>query len=391
MPGRRARLARARKAAGLTQEDLAHRVGVDRSTVGRWEAGETDPQPWVRRKLAKHLGVTPAHLDGLLREEPAAQAEDDAFDRLAAVLEQPRRVDDGVGEHLAGVLAQQRKAEDVIGPRHVLAPVLAELDLIERLARDARGPVRQKLVRLAAEYRQFAGWMGEDTGDHPAALVHYARAMDAAQEVGDHNMMTSVLSMKSHLAWSERDPARAIGLAAAGRRDGEKVSPGVLALITQQEARGHALEGDSHDVDELLDLTEELTAAAAEHPEDEPPWVYFNSPERVLFQRGVAYVELGRHSESAELFEAARARLAAGYRRDLGRYAANLAVAVALDGQVDRAVAAGREALGIAVEVGSAHTLADLRRMRRALDRWADSPAVAEFDAALADVTGATR
>ncbi|MGH8965443.1 MAG: helix-turn-helix transcriptional regulator, partial [Actinomycetes bacterium] len=189
MPGRRARLARARKAAGLTQEDLAHLVGVDRSTVGRWEAGETDPQPWVRRKLVRHLGVTPAHLDDLLRGGPADPANDgDAFDRLAAVLEHPRRVDDGVVEHLALVLAQQRKAEDVIGPRCVLGPVLAELDLIERLSRDARGPIRQRLVRLAAEYRQFAGWMDEDTGDHPAALVHYARAMDAAQEVGDHNM-----------------------------------------------------------------------------------------------------------------------------------------------------------------------------------------------------------
>ncbi|WP_232663031.1 helix-turn-helix domain-containing protein [Pseudonocardia sp. TRM90224] len=41
---------------------LAYRVGVDRSTVGRWEAGETDPQPCVRRKLAKHLGVTAQEL-----------------------------------------------------------------------------------------------------------------------------------------------------------------------------------------------------------------------------------------------------------------------------------------------------------------------------------------
>jgi hypothetical protein len=83
------------------------------------------------------------------------------------------------------------------------------------------------------------------------------------------------------------------------------------------------------------------------------------------------------------LFEAAKARLAAGYRRDLGRYAAHLAVAAALDGQVERAVAAGTEALAITAEAGSAHTLADLRRLRRVLDRWAGSPPVAEFDGAL--------
>jgi transcriptional regulator with XRE-family HTH domain len=382
--GRRKRLARARKAAGLTQEELAYRVGVDRSTVGRWEAGETEPQPWLRAKLARHLNITPAHLDGLLDGEPAPDG-GDAFDRLVRVIEQPRSVDDAVVDHLAGVLAQQRQTEDVIGPRRVLVPVLAELDLVERLAREARGPVRARLVRLAGEYRQFAGWMGEDTDDHPAALLHYARAMDAAQEVGDDNMQTSVLSMKSHLAWSEQDAARAIGLAAAGRRDPGRVSPGVLALITQQEARGHALDGDGDGVDRLLDLTEDLTATAAERPEDEPPWVYFAAdPARVLFQRGVAYVELGRHSDAVDLFEQAHARLASGYRRDRGRYAANLAVAAALDGQVDRAVAAGREALTVAVETGSAHTLTDLRRMRRALDRWPDHPAVREFDDALA-------
>lgn len=386
MGGRRERLARARKAAGLTQEELAYRLGVDRSTVGRWEAGETEPQPWLRRKLSRHLDLTPVSLDRLLRIEPNDQDEPDgdAFDRLAAVLERPCRVDDAVVEQLAGVLAQQRQAEDVIGARPMLVPVLAELGLIERLARDARGPVRGRLVRLASEYRQFTGWLGEDTGDHTAALLHYGRAMDAAQEAGDPNMITSILSMRSHLAWSERDPARAIGLAAAGRRDPARVSPGVLALVAQQEARGHALDGDREAVDRLLDLTEDLTAAAVERPEDEPPWVYFNGPERVLFQRGVAYLELGRHGEALELFEAARARLAAGYLRDHGRYAANLAVAAALDGQVDRATAAGREALSIAVETGSAHTLTDLRRMRRALDHWPDHTGIVEFDDALA-------
>lgn len=339
----------------------------------------------LRRKLARHLDITPAHLDGLIRPAAIDATEDgDAFDRLAAALERPRSVDDAVVDHLAGVLAQQRKAEDVIGPGRVLVPVLAEVELIERLAREARGSVRVRLVRLTAEYRQFAGWMGEDTDNHPAALQHYARAMDAAQEVGDTNMTTSVLSMKSHLAWSERDPARAIGLAAAGRREPAKVSPGVLALITQQEARGHALDGDRDDVDRLLDITENLTTTAAENPDDEPPWVYFAAdPARVLFQRGVAYVELGRHGEAVELFEQARARLAAGYRRDQGRYAANLAVAAALDGQVDRAVEAGRTALAIATETGSAHTVTDLRRMRRALDRWPDHRGVHEFDEAL--------
>lgn len=77
MPLRRLRLVQRRKAMGLTQEDLAERVRVDRSTVVRWEAGDTEPQPWQRPRLAEALTVT---LDELHR-------------LLAAVVEVPGRAD----------------------------------------------------------------------------------------------------------------------------------------------------------------------------------------------------------------------------------------------------------------------------------------------------------
>lgn len=307
----------------------------------------------------------------------------DAFDRLAAVVECPRRADLAVVEHLAAVLARQRALEDRVGARSVLPTVLAEIELIDDLAGQARGTVRAALIGLSGEYRQFLGWIGEDLGDPAAALGHYDRAMDAAQETGDANMVTSVLSLKSHLAWSQRDAGRAIGLAEAGQHDTNRVSPGVLALITQQQARGHALDGDAYTVDRLMDHAEALTARAGERPEDEPPWTYFHGPERVLFQRGVAGLELGRHTDAVELLTAARAALPAKYRRDHGRYAANIALAAALDGQLDRATSLAREALEITMETGSAHTIAELRRARRAMDKWSDAPEVAEFDSAL--------
>jgi transcriptional regulator with XRE-family HTH domain/tetratricopeptide (TPR) repeat protein len=72
---RRERLAQRRKALGLTQEDLADLLGVGRSTVVRWERGETEPLPWIRPKLAKTLQVSADRLEDLLDDSrPAAAA-----------------------------------------------------------------------------------------------------------------------------------------------------------------------------------------------------------------------------------------------------------------------------------------------------------------------------
>lgn len=59
-------LAAARKAAGLTQGQLAERVGVHRQTVYRWEQGEQAPDVW-------HWAVLGSVLLGL--EAPKCQAE----------------------------------------------------------------------------------------------------------------------------------------------------------------------------------------------------------------------------------------------------------------------------------------------------------------------------
>jgi DNA-binding XRE family transcriptional regulator/tetratricopeptide (TPR) repeat protein len=48
---------RARKAAGYTQEGLAEHLGVDRTTVARWEAGKNEPHPWQRPKIADAFGL----------------------------------------------------------------------------------------------------------------------------------------------------------------------------------------------------------------------------------------------------------------------------------------------------------------------------------------------
>ena len=66
MATRRHRLAQRRKALGFTQEALADHLKVERSTVRRWESGESDPQALTCPKLAKALQLSAAQLDELL-------------------------------------------------------------------------------------------------------------------------------------------------------------------------------------------------------------------------------------------------------------------------------------------------------------------------------------
>lgn len=68
------RIRDARKAAGLTQEELAERMGTSSVAVAQWETGRRNPKMGTVSKLAAALGVDVAELvpelKTLLKEKP---------------------------------------------------------------------------------------------------------------------------------------------------------------------------------------------------------------------------------------------------------------------------------------------------------------------------------
>lgn len=102
-----ARLRAARRAAGLTQKQLADALGVESITVSRWERGVTAPSLERLRRVAQITGTTvsdlvrpdsgataPATELAALREELAETRE--LVDRVARTLERlvrPRSAD----------------------------------------------------------------------------------------------------------------------------------------------------------------------------------------------------------------------------------------------------------------------------------------------------------
>ncbi len=79
MKRRRDRLANRRRALGLSQEALAERLRVERTTIARWESGETQPLAWFRPRLADVLQVSVDDLDVMIRnvEEPPGAGDHD--------------------------------------------------------------------------------------------------------------------------------------------------------------------------------------------------------------------------------------------------------------------------------------------------------------------------
>lgn len=62
-----------REKSGMTQLELANRIGIDRSTIAKWESGVSLPRANLLPKLASILGCT---VDELLRtDNPAPVAE----------------------------------------------------------------------------------------------------------------------------------------------------------------------------------------------------------------------------------------------------------------------------------------------------------------------------
>jgi transcriptional regulator with XRE-family HTH domain len=80
---RRDRLAGRRKALGLTQEALAGHLDVDRSTVARWEHGQTSPLPWIRPRLARALRVSADRLQELLARDDPRTAQEQRPDKAS--------------------------------------------------------------------------------------------------------------------------------------------------------------------------------------------------------------------------------------------------------------------------------------------------------------------
>src|ERR1700750_1631219 len=195
-------LRRLRHARGLSIRDLAKIAHHSKTSIGEWETGKKIPTADIAAHLDKALearGQLAAAAAGAVRAHGHTE-------RLARVAAAPRTVDAATVDALAAILANMRRLEDSVGAGPLVPATPGTLRLVESLADEARGPIRPRVVDLAGQWAQFAGWLRAATGQSAKARGGYARTLEPATEVGNEDLIATSLSMRGNLAWMARQP-----------------------------------------------------------------------------------------------------------------------------------------------------------------------------------------
>src|SRR6266568_4457778 len=261
----------ARRAHGLRQDELGALAGFSQSAISRLESGSNLAYDLrILRTLHKLLGIPPRLL-GLAEETPA-----EPVGRVPALFGVPDHLvgADSVAPELAShLLITRRIVNDAdnwrtSGP---LTPAVRQLyQLADRLRRSARGALRRDMLRIAALYAEFFGWLREEQGDLAAAGQWTARALEQGQAADDRDIVAYAFVRMSQLAEVDGDADRVIGLARAAQRE-QGVTERVRAVALQQEARGYARAGNEaaclSRLDQVVTLVDEFAPLAGDEYE----------------------------------------------------------------------------------------------------------------------------
>mgnify|MGYP002796106659 CR=1 FL=1 len=93
----------AREHAGMSQKDLAEKIGVAPTTFHGYESGKHDPKSELLVQIARVCGVSVDFLLGLTNEISPTSAETDAGDqRLDGIIENYHQLNEAGKDTLAG-------------------------------------------------------------------------------------------------------------------------------------------------------------------------------------------------------------------------------------------------------------------------------------------------
>lgn len=383
MAGGRPRLARRRKAMGFSQESLAGRLAVDRSTVVRWERGSTQPLPWLRPKLARLLRVSVEELDSLLGQ--AGSSVEEADDRLLYSLEHPSSVD------LLVVTRLQRQVDgidacyDRLPSTSLLADAGQCLGQVGFLrAHTASTSVQRALCAVEAEAATLMGqlvWDAFQRRDHATARAYFDQAISAAQQLRDPVAEGAALLRKSFVVmYGEKNPKAGLELTGHTVATIRGSSQALAGLATLHLAEAHAMLRERTACEKALgEATAHFDRVAAG---DAALGMY--SPNQHGRLAGSCYLYLDDAKRAEEILDATAKALKDRAKSRAIVYG-NLALARVRMRELDSAVTALHHAIDIVQETWGGGGLNIIFGAARALRPWRNDSVVREaYDRLLA-------
>ena len=375
MPVKRSDLAARRRAVGFSQDQLAERLRVDRSTVARWESGENQPQPWMRPRLARALAVSVDQLGNLLSEPDSAASETDTG-RLDYTLSHPSGAD-------LVTVAQLRREVQRLDEQYILAPscslladagqALGQIRFLAANAADLR--VRRDLYAVEAEAAILMGqlvWDASQRRDHESARLYFDQAAAAARQVRDPAAEGLALLRKTMIAlYGERDPAVGLVLAERTAETTRATSPVLtgLAILHAAEARG--MLGERSACEQALAHAE--TAFARVDDMDSAFALY--SAAQFGRMAGSCYLSLADTGRAVTLLTDTAAALDDGSKSQ-GVALGNLALALIRQGDLDQAAGRLHQAMDVVENNRGGGGLNIIFGAGQELRPWRSAPAV---------------
>lgn len=392
MAGRRDALIARRRVTGHTQETLAAKLEVERSTVVRWELGAASPQPWRRRELASALSVTLEELDGLLTND-AVRSSPVSVDHGPEAVAGPglgtaiahtahpdvgRRIGDDVPAQLRRRTARLRRLDDYLGGADTYALYAAELEATSALAKNARCSERtgRGLLSVVAEQAQLAGWAAFDAGRQAEARRLYMTSQSAAEQAGDRELKANALAF---LAYQQTSASgRGVDIAVAScKAAGDDASPVVHALLWERRAWAHAVAGDPRETEMSLAVAEDALARGGDPAP--PDWVGWVDHTELQIMTGRCWAELRRPMRAIPLLESVLAEFDDAQARDKALYLTWLSSAYLDAREVEQAAAVTGWALELSAGVASVRPGVRIDAILRRLEPHRALPPVADL------------
>ncbi|MFE2041102.1 helix-turn-helix domain-containing protein [Streptomyces sp. NPDC059477] len=405
-----------RKALGYSQERFAALIGVDRTTVGRWDRGETEPHPEYRPKMAAALHVDLVTLDALIKESSASRepdagspshdaygpGEEDMIRReflraltvagaLAAlsVEEADALADDAARDDAAGYLRMNDHLWQVYqlarSKSSVRSVVTDQLSVLNGTLSDRPSPLGLLCV-AAGDLFQLAGELAFDGNRHTDAAAAYSLAASASKEAGAFDLWACALIRHAYVEMAGGQYREAVGLLSVAERVAKR---GDSSLSTRQwvaavRAEAHAGLGHLSECERALDEAEKVIHLGG-HAHN-GGWLRFDGS-RLAEERGARYVQLGQLDKAEAALNNALERGALAEQQSFRRRAVVLADLAAIGARrqdSDQTLTYATEALRLARQSSSGYVARRLQGLRAEIGSLVGDRRIAELDAEIA-------